>query len=459
MNNELFLEHPKVTAHRKVQAWWENLWSARRLSNGPIREQRDAIIALQWLVAIGTSYLLFAVHDWDLTDPLRALLIILCLASAVILQRIPDAIFEKRLITPGLLILDSILIVSAMILREQTPWDLLLLFFFCVFISSMGENLIQVGIACVLLSLVFLMFASHSPSEGLIISLDLLIRIPFMFSISIFYGYMTIQVKQEKKRMEKMEEVVRLKRQLLSALAHDIKTPLNVILGHTELLADLYGGPQNPAERLSSLKRIRENIDHIVQLITEFLTISKLETIKLEPTRNLVHMNAIIENVVLQEMVTVREKNLRLTHHVASHLKPILGDENELRRALWNLVSNAIKFTPSGGNISISSRMIKDDVSIQVTDTGCGVPKEELSELFCEFKRLKRSANTDGTGLGLFIVKMIVEAHNGRIAVESEEGLGTTFTISLPACAQSSAHIQPVLANRAETAKLTERAA
>jgi signal transduction histidine kinase len=432
--------------------WWGTLPNARRTSDGSIRDEKDAIIALQWLVAIAISYLVFAVNDWDLTDPGAGLLISICLLSAVVLQRIPEAILDKRFIEPGLVALDSMLIVSAIFLREQTPWDLLLLFFFCVFIAAIGENLIQVGVASVLLSIVFVLFISPNAKEAATISPDLFIRVPFMFGISVFYGYMTNRVQQEKKRTEQMEEAVRLKRLLVSALAHDIKTPLNVIGGYAELLAGECGGQQDPTERLLSLNRIRENIDRIVQLVTDFLSVSKLETLGLEMARNLVQMNVIAEEAVLQQMITARAKNLHLTLDLDRDLKPIMGDNDQLKRALWNLVGNAIKFTPPGGSISLRSRMVGKNVSIQVADNGPGIPREELPRLFSEFKRFKGSANTEGTGLGLFIVKTIVEAHNGSVAVESDEGLGTTFTVLLPASKNPPAHIQPnVPGNRFET--------
>jgi signal transduction histidine kinase len=100
---------------------------------------------------------------------------------------------------------------------------------------------------------------------------------------------------------------------------------------------------------------------------------------------------------------------------------------------LWNLIDNAIKFTPQGGAITLTSRMIGNNISLSIRDTGIGISKQELPNLFLEFKRLEGSVNTEGTGLGLFIVKTILEAHNGAISAESEEGAGTTFNILLPA--------------------------
>jgi signal transduction histidine kinase len=451
VSNESLLEWPITHASGKVMSQWLGPWSSRGRDRASIREDRNAIIAIQWLVAIGTSYLIFATHDWNLTDPLLALVILVCLVSASVLKRIPEETYEKRLIEPGLLVLDSILIIAA-ILSQETPWDLLLLFFLCVFIAAIGENLIQIAVGCVLLSLVFLVFVSPNAVDVLTINSNFLIRVPFMFGISIFYVHLASQVKREKRRVEKIEATMRLKRQFVCALAHDIKTPLNVILGHAELLAGEYGSQPNSTEKLTSITCIRKNIDGIVKLITDFLAVSKLETLKFDSAKNLVQMNAIAEDVVLGQMVTARDKNLNLTLDLDKKLKPMLGDNDQMQRALGNLVGNAIKFTPPGGGITVTSRMIKNDISIKVTDTGCGIPKEELAGLFAEFKRLKGTTNIEGTGLGLFIVKTIVEAHDGTVTVESQEGVGTTFTMLLPASRDFLGGIQPENASKgAET--------
>ena len=252
-----------------------------------------------------------------------------------------------------------------------------------------------------------------------------------MFGISIFYGHLASQVKREKRRTEKIEAAVRLKRQLVSALAHDIKTPLNVILGYAELLAEPSISYSTPKERLSCLECIRKNVDRI----TDFLDVSKLETMKLDGAKDLVQMNVIAEEVVLQQMVTAQEKEQILALKLDANLEPILGDFDQLQRVLWNLVSNAIKFTPTGGQITVTSAMTKKNIAIKVKDTGIGVAKDEISSLFSEFRRLDGAANIEGTGLGLFIVKTIVESHGGSVAVESELGEGTTFTILLPTAA------------------------
>jgi hypothetical protein len=222
---------------------------------------------------------------------------------------------------------------------------------------------------------------------------------------------------------------MQLKRQIVAGLAHDIKTPLNVIMGHAELLAD--SGDQTMG-RSSSIECIRRNADDIVKLISDFLLISKVETVRADSAKNFIQMNGIAQDVVGEQRVVAGEKNLRVSLDLEKDLKPVIGDQSQMHRALSNLVSNAIKFTPPGGNITVTSRNGKDNVSLQIKDTGPGIAKEDLSSLFSEYKRLKSAEHTKGTGLGLFIVKTIVEAHNGTVEVESDGGSGTTFTIRVP---------------------------
>jgi signal transduction histidine kinase len=420
---------------RKAPSWWRGPAAAEPPAKTRLAEDRNTIVAVQWMVAIATSYLVFAVRDGNLNDPLPALLILACLISAPLLQRIPHQRFSRRVIESGLLVLDSILIVAAITLAQEIPWDLLILFFFCVFIAAIGENLLHIGLGCVLLSLAFLLFASPRAMDLAMLDANALFRVPFIFGISIFYGYMANQVRQEKRRIESLQETMRLKRQFVCALAHDIKTPLNVILGHAELLASSYDGSVDQNSRLSSLKSIRQNIKRIVELITDFLTFSKLESEQPSKTEP-VQMNTLAANTVQQEAVLAREKKIDLILELDERVEPVRGDKNQLQRVLWNLIDNAIKFTPAGGTVRVASRMSGDNVCLTVTDTGIGIPSEELAIVFAEFRRLRGAANSEGTGLGLFIVKTIVEAHGGTVAVESKLGAGTAFTVVLPGAKQ-----------------------
>jgi signal transduction histidine kinase len=389
-----------------------------------VERETNPIILLQWLVAIATSYLILTTQDWNFSDPLSALLVL------VVLQRLHKDLIERRSTRVALLLLDTTLIVAAITSPEQIPWDLLLLFFFCLFMAATGESLVQIGIGCVLLSITFLAFFPSQAMDLVTVNPSFLIRVPFMFGISIFYGYLSNELKREKRRNQRLEDSMRLKRQIVAGVAHDIKTPLNVIMGHVELLAEDSGN--QAMGRFASIKCIRRNIDDIIKLLSDFLLISKVEAIQPDSAKNFIQLNQIAEDVVGEQMVVAPEKNIGVSLELEKGLKPVIGNQGDMHRALSNLVSNAIKFTQAGGCVTVISRNGKGNASLQVKDNGPGIAKEDQSSLFSEYKRLKSAGNTTGTGLGLFIVKTIVEAHGGVVEVESDAGQGTTFTIKIP---------------------------
>ncbi len=237
--------------------------------------------------------------------------------------------------------------------------------------------------------------------------------------------------KAEKRRAEQAEEMNRLKRQLVSALAHDIKNPLGLINGYAESLAmRLEKGPK-AGEDLELLSHIQNSVQRIVKLVTGFLDASKLEA-GYSVVRNPVHLNRLIREIGQQQMTALREKNLSLNVDLDDLIPEIMGNEDQLERVLWNLVGNAIKFTPLGGEITVVSRLENNHVCVKVKDTGTGISQDELPLLFSEFRRLSGPGRIEGTGLGLFIVKTIVEAHGGEVGAESKEGLGSTFSIRFP---------------------------
>ena len=149
-------------------------------------ENRNALIAIQWFVAVGTSYLILSSPAWSLDAPVPLLLIFLCIISAPALQRLPLKFFAGNNIEAKLLTFNSIIILAAIGLTQSAPWDLLALFFFCVFIAATGENLIHIVLGCTLLSIIFLIFISSRQVDlSSAINSELLLRVPFMLGISV----------------------------------------------------------------------------------------------------------------------------------------------------------------------------------------------------------------------------------------------------------------------------------
>lgn len=235
----------------------------------------------------------------------------------------------------------------------------------------------------------------------------------------------------EKQRSRKAEEENRLKRQTVAALAHDIKNPLGLIKGYAELLIERLDKIPEAKEDVQFLSQIQTGAQRITTLVGGFLDTTKLEA-GYSIVRVPVKLNHLIREVTQQQILALQLKQLHLALDLNDRLPDIMGDEAQLGRVLWNLVDNAVKFTPPGGKIILVSKIENHQVVVKVTDTGMGISNNELPLLFSEFYRLKSSGRIEGTGLGLFIVKTIVEAHGGKVTAESDEGRGTTFGLSFP---------------------------
>ena len=401
-------------------------------SGGPILDKKQAISILQWLIVIVTSYLLLFSKGVTSEDPRVYGLIVVFLASSLVIRRLPEAVFQHRYFDIALLVTDTALISASIYMNRDVPWDLFLFYFFILFLAAIGENMVRIVIGSVLISLVYVGLLLEQGKGLAQIGPDLFIRIPFLFGASILYGYLSENAKKEKIRAETAEQRERLKMDLVSALAHDIKNPLGIIMGYAETMSDQFIGRSEAKGNLEILDRIQESAQRIVNLVTGFLEASKAEAGKISVEERPVEINALIREVAQQQMGDLRKKNISLDVELDENIPTIIGDKAQLDRVLWNLVGNAIKFTPGGGRITVSSRSDNGYVCVAVKDTGIGIPKDELPLLFSQFRRLKGSAKIEGTGLGLFIVKTIIEAHKGTVQAESAGGQGSTFTVRVP---------------------------
>src|SRR5438445_762349 len=163
-----------------------------------------------------------------------------------------------------------------------------------------------------------------------------------------------------------------------------------------------------------------------------FLDVSRIEAGRLVLDRRVMDLRGLVAQAVDQHAWSARRKGLALSIHSGA-LPSIVADESQMERVVGNLIGNAIKYTPEGGAIRVMMGRQNGHVTVAVRDTGRGIPAHELPHLFERYRRVRDKHRTEGTGLGLFIAKTIVEAHGGQIHVESAPGIGSTFTVLLPA--------------------------
>jgi heavy metal sensor kinase len=219
-------------------------------------------------------------------------------------------------------------------------------------------------------------------------------------------------------------------RQFSADASHELQTPLTVLKGEIEVGLR---SPRRPEEYQAILRSALEETDRIARLVEGLLLLSRSDTGVLRMDRRSVNLKNLIEEVI-QEVRSLAELHSVELRIGPTELAQVQGDPDHLRRLLRNLVDNGIKYTPSGGSVEISLRRDEEFAILRVSDTGMGIAKEDQEKVFRRFYRTAaaRAQSESGAGLGLAISRSIVEAHGGRIEVQSAVGKGSLFTVSLP---------------------------
>ncbi len=275
--------------------------------------------------------------------------------------------------------------------------------------------------------------------------------VPFSDESGKPYQYLAIRFDITKRKLaesqlqqinQELARATRLKDEFLANMSHELRTPLNAILGMTEGLQSGYFGETNP-EQNEALKIIESSGSHLLELIDDILNLAKIEAENLE--LDLIPIS--VEHLCQSSLTFIKQQALQKRINIHVKLQPnlpdLLVDERRIRQVLINLLNNAVKFTPSGGTITLESSQVRselrsegaiDYVQISVSDTGIGIAEKDIGKLFQPFVQIDSALNRqyNGTGLGLALVKRIAELHGGHVALTSELGVGSCFTVDLP---------------------------
>ena len=231
---------------------------------------------------------------------------------------------------------------------------------------------------------------------------------------------------------ERLRELDRLKDEFIALVSHELRTPLTSIHGYLELLLDGGAGELAP-EQERFLTVVERNSTRLMQLVGDLLFMAQVEAGKLALELDEVDLQQVLAECLEAAKPAADEKDIALVAEV-EETPSMLGDRSRIGQLLDNLISNALKFTPRSGRVSVSVSRAGDEAVVEVADTGVGIPAAEQERLFERFFRSSNTANEaiPGTGLGLTIAKTIVERHEGSIEIESDEGAGTTVRVRLP---------------------------
>ncbi len=242
-----------------------------------------------------------------------------------------------------------------------------------------------------------------------------------------------------------IRDAARMKANFLSMITHELRSPLNAINGYLDLTLEGIGGELNEQQR-EFMQRARAGSEHLYALIEDLLLASRADSGQLRLSREIIHLQDVIANAVEELELNARDQGITMVVEIAKDFPRLYADAVRLQQVLRNLISNALRFTEQGGQVTVSAWVEDRDaltmdssdedtrvIKLQVSDTGIGIVPEHQERIFERFYQVPDGSNgRSGQGLGLAIVKMIIELHNGSVTVESTPGRGSTFTCTLP---------------------------
>lgn len=307
--------------------------------------------------------------------------------------------------------------------------DFLLLGLLLVFAGILSASFGYLLAAGMTRSLDLLRHSAHQLAAGDFSARVCLTEMDELTDVANAFNLMADQLEKAFARQKELEQA---RRDLIVAISHDLRTPLASARAMIEALADGVVSEPETMQRYYATTRIQ--IENLSGLINDLFELAQLDTgqvqLRLEP----VNMNDLLSDVLETMQVHARNKGVSLRAVFSQDLPIIKAELDKIQRVLFNLVQNAIRHTPASGSIALATRVIPEGIQVDVVDSGEGIPTEDLPHVFDQFFRgdRSRSRETGGAGLGLAIARRIIEAHHGRIWVESQVGRGTCFSFVLP---------------------------
>jgi signal transduction histidine kinase len=231
---------------------------------------------------------------------------------------------------------------------------------------------------------------------------------------------------------DEVEEAQRMQRELIGNVSHELKTPLTAILGFSQAMLD--GALKRPEDFAGSAGIIHGETERMIRLVNSLLDLSRLESGQIQMARHELDLRDILERAVTSFGPRAEAAEVKLVRQV-NPIPLMVGDNDRLRQVFNNLIDNALKYTPAGGQITVACHSDGRYIVATVTDTGTGIPQEDLAHIFERFYQANkaRSREVEGIGLGLAITREIVHAHGGKIEAQSKVGVGTRFSVMFPA--------------------------
>lgn len=394
--------------------------------------ETSSVLLLRWVLILGTCYLLLFDRSPEATPPLVGLFVVAYLASNLVAIVLFRRVRRKRLVEMGFALLDAVAVSLALLLREGASSDFFVAYFLVMLVATATDRVGVVAISAVVIAGLHLLAEARALGGVDRLTAGQFLRVPFLFSVSLFFGHLVQRSRSAERVAEEAREHERLRSEFVAGVIHDLKNPLAVIQGFAEILLAPETTGALSDEQAEYVRRIHANAQHMTRLSLNLLNATRIEAGDLVLDRQQARLGTVVEEALAIVRSAAELKRVTLRFERRDGEMPELAlDVIQMQRVIWNLVDNAIRYSPSGSTVVVAVEPVDGAALVRVVDQGPGIPAEDLAHLFEQYGRTRRG-QFSSSGLGLFIVKAIVEAHGGTIAVSSTAPGGTTFTIRLP---------------------------
>ena len=415
-----------------------------------------AFILLRFTLIIATSYLLLAELGPGSVPPTLLFLLALVFLTNLGALALPSNWLRSPALIGAAVVGDTLWITVALIATGRFNAEFFYLYFFVLFLAGIGENIRLITLTATVVCVAYVVLIAQTAGPAEVLTTQTLIRVPFLFSAAIFYGYLVDRLRKERHRTrEEMavieglehnrralaqanEELRRLseaKSKFVSTVSHELKSPLTAIKNAVNLIDP--GADREVNDKF--LEMIRRNADRLNSIIADLLDMSKVESGSLTIVADSLDLPPFLAKVAEPFESQAASAGIRFEFDTPESLPEVFADANRIEQVVSNLLSNALKATPSGGSVSLSLESADNEqVLISVSDDGVGLTEEDQSKIFEPFYQAPNAlkGKPPGTGLGLTICRDLIRGHGSELEVESKIGAGGRFFFSLPVRSQ-----------------------
>jgi signal transduction histidine kinase len=394
-------------------------------------EQRvHTVLLLRWVLIVATSYLILFSGPLSRRPFGAALFIALYFGSNIVAGALLPRMSNQRACEEALVLFDLVMVSIGLALTPTASSQFFVVYFVVVFLSALSERLGLVVGAALLVSATHLYTTSQFVGWGKLLADGYALRVPFLFVVALFFGYLVAEARRRERDAEEARKR-QLRAEFSSALMHDLRNSLGVIESLALMLLDGEAGPLN-REQADFTRRIHASARHLITFALNLIDAARIEAGELFMQPRPTSLADVVEGALLLARSASDLKGVTLRCAVEPGLPPLSVDATQLERVVSNLLGNAIKFTPAGGSVGLSVQRQGDELVLDVCDDGVGIPAAALPTIFDKRGQPRGNGPQQGSGLGLSIVKAIVQAHGGRVRITSTPGNGTTVSVHLP---------------------------